>query len=178
MQRTASLLPPTPRQRLQALQKTHCLPSLQGPGRATSVIQLHRVLARQLQAQDLALVQTGPRLMLGQTPFPIALPIHSQAGLTCPSLLTSLLSDITNLEDMIGETARSNGIHAPETLVSPESLATIETREKLESLAKLARVAITVRCASSVITDLLMLPALIGRGSTLIAGDRSTVENR
>jgi hypothetical protein len=116
--------------------------------------------------------------MLGQTPFPIALPIHSQAGLMCPSLLTSLPSDITNLEDMIGETARSNGIHAPETLVSPETLATIETRENLESLARLARVAITVRCANSVITDLLMLLAPIGRGSTLIAGDRSTAENR
>lgn len=178
MQRTASPLPPTPRQRPQALQRTHCLPSLQDPGTATSVIQLHRVLARQLQAQGLALVQTGPRLMLGQTPFPIALPIHSQADLMCPSLLTSLPSDIINLEDMIGETAKSNGIHAPETLVSPEILATTETRENLESLARLVRVAITARCANSVITDLLMLLALIGRGSTLIAGDRSTAENR
>lgn len=116
--------------------------------------------------------------MLGQTPFPIGLPIHSQADLMCPSLLTSLPSDITNLEDMIGETAKSNGTHAPETLVSPETLATIEIRENLESLASLARVATTARYASSVITDLLMLLALIGRESTLIAGDRSTAESR
>lgn len=116
--------------------------------------------------------------MLGQTPFPIGLPIHSQADLMCPSLLTSPPNDITNLEDMIGETAKSNETHAPETLVSPETLATIEIREKPESLAKLARIAITVRYASSVIIDLLMLLALIDRESTLIVGDRSTAENR
>lgn len=178
MRRTASPLQLTPRRRPQTLPRTHCPPSLQDPGTATSVIRLHKDLAHQLQAQDLDLVRTGPRLMLGQTRFLIALPIHSQADPTYPSPLTSLQSDITNLEDMIAETARSKGIHALETPVNPGTLAITEISENPENLVSPARAAITVRCANSVIPGLLMLPALIGRGNTLIVGRRSTAENR